>query len=113
MGRRITLIHPPLFNYCVVFLLRVVVGFFTGVSASTFTGVDSTADSTSLVVVSTACTASSTLVSVSLETPSLTPVASWAVDVNYHTFEILYTNKSIDFYIDRALIHSFTQTSLS
>lgn len=37
-------------------------------------------------------------------------VASWVVDTNYHTFEILYTNKRIEFYIDRVLIHKITQT---
>lgn len=38
-------------------------------------------------------------------------VTSWTVNNNYHTFEILYTNKSIDLYIDRVLIHSFTETT--
>lgn len=38
-------------------------------------------------------------------------VASWTVDALYHTFEILYTNKTIEFYIDKVRIHTFSQTS--
>lgn len=38
-------------------------------------------------------------------------VTSWTVDTNYHTFEILYTNKKVEFYIDNILIHAITQTS--
>lgn len=38
-------------------------------------------------------------------------VTSWTVDTNFHTFEILYTNKSIEFYIDKVFIHKFTETT--
>ena len=36
-------------------------------------------------------------------------VASWTVDTNYHTFEIFYTNKTIELYIDKVRIHTFMQ----
>jgi len=39
-------------------------------------------------------------------------VASWTVDTNFHTFEILYTNKVIEFYIDDVRIHSITETNV-
>lgn len=38
-------------------------------------------------------------------------VSLWTLDTNYHTFEILYTNKLIDFFIDKIFIHRFTQTN--
>lgn len=38
-------------------------------------------------------------------------VTTWVADANYHTFEIIYTNKRIEFYIDKVLIHTLTQTS--
>ena len=38
-------------------------------------------------------------------------VTSWTPDTNYHTFEIFYTNKRIDFYIDSVRIHQIQETS--
>ena len=38
-------------------------------------------------------------------------ISTWTVDTNYHTFEIFYTNKVIDFYIDKIYIHRITQTN--
>jgi hypothetical protein len=40
-------------------------------------------------------------------------VISWTVDTNFHTYEILYTNKVIEFYIDSVRIHSIRETSTS
>lgn len=38
-------------------------------------------------------------------------VTTWIPDINFHTYEILYTNKRIDFYIDKVYVHGFTQTT--
>lgn len=38
-------------------------------------------------------------------------VTSWTVDTNFHTFEILYSNKSIYFYIDGVYVHSIVETT--
>jgi len=37
-------------------------------------------------------------------------VTNWNIDTYYHTFEILYTNKIIEFYIDGVFIHQVKQT---
>lgn len=36
---------------------------------------------------------------------------TYTVDNNFHTVEILFTNKRIQFYIDKALIHTLTETT--
>jgi len=36
---------------------------------------------------------------------------SYLIDTNFHTWEILFTNKRIQFYIDKVLIHTFTETT--
>ena len=38
-------------------------------------------------------------------------VDAWSVNTDYHTFEILYTNKIIEFFIDKIRVHTFTQTN--
>lgn len=38
-------------------------------------------------------------------------VTSWTVDTNFHTFEIFYTNKKIQFFIDKIFIHEFIETN--
>lgn len=35
---------------------------------------------------------------------------SYIIDTNFHTWEIIYTNKTIQFYIDKVLIHTLTET---
>ena len=40
-------------------------------------------------------------------------VTSFTVDTYYHTFEIAFTNKVIDFFIDDVFIHRLTETSSS
>jgi len=38
---------------------------------------------------------------------------TFALDINYHTFEIYYTNKRIQFVVDGKIIHTFTATTSS
>lgn len=37
--------------------------------------------------------------------------ANYTIDTNFHTWEILFTNKRIQFYIDKVLIHTLTETT--
>jgi len=37
-------------------------------------------------------------------------VSEWVPDLNYHTYEILYTNKMAEFYIDKVRLHTIVET---